>query len=30
MKILIIELPDKADEKEANMTVASALFDKGI
>lgn len=30
MKTLTIELPDEADEKEAKMTVASALFDKGF
>lgn len=30
MKTLTIELPDEVDEKEAKMTVASALFDKGI
>lgn len=30
MKTLTIELPDEADEKEAKMTVATALFDKGI
>ena len=30
MKTLIIELPDDVDEKEAKMTVAAALFDKGI
>lgn len=30
MKTLTIQLPDEADEKEAKMIVASALFDKGI
>ena len=30
MKTLTIELPDEINEKEAKMTVASALFDKGI
>lgn len=30
MKTLTIELPDEVDEKEAKMTVASALFDKGM
>lgn len=30
MKTLTIELPDEVDEKEAKMTVVSALFDKGI
>ena len=30
MKTLTIELSDEVDEKEAKMTVASALFDKGI
>lgn len=27
---LTIELPDEVDEKEARMTIAYALFDKGI
>ena len=30
MKTLTIELPDEVNEKEARMTVAAALFDKGI
>jgi predicted HTH domain antitoxin len=30
MKTITIELPDEVDEKEAKMTVAAALFDKGI
>ena len=30
MKTLIIELPDEVNENEAKMTVAAALFDKGI
>lgn len=30
MKTLTIELPDETDEGEAKMTLASALFDKGI
>ena len=29
MKTLTIELSDEVDEKEAKMTVASALLDKG-
>ena len=30
MKTLMIELPDEANEREARMIVAAALFDKAI